>query len=279
MASPSDNPVFLRLQPERCPQRDNTTPVPEPGFTVKRTFDLTVASLMLVVALPIIGIAAVLVRLSSPGPAFYSQLRLGLNRRPFAIYKIRTMYHDAEASCGPTWSVPGDSRITPIGQFLRRTHLDELPQLWNVLRGEMSLVGPRPERPEFVPRLEQTFPHYRTRLQVRPGITGLAQVQVPPDCDLKCVRAKLTFDMQYIRHHSVSLDVKILCATALHIIGVPFETIGVVFRFTSGHSEMSQYVQQGSGVSSGNPSLVQFGAENGDGSSFTPTSISINEPA
>ena len=106
-------------------------------------------------------------------------MRLGKNGRPFRLHKIRTMRHDCEKATGPRWAVPGDPRITPLGRFLRQTHLDELPQLWNVLRGEMSLVGPRPERPEFVPDLEQAIPHYRDRLLVRPGVTGLAQVQLP----------------------------------------------------------------------------------------------------
>src|SRR5262249_17904057 len=139
--------------------------------------------------------AMALVRLTSRGSAIYRQTRLGLNGRPFTIYKIRTMYHDSERLTGPQWSRPGDPRVTPIGRILRATHIDELPQLWNVLRGEMSLVGPRPERPELAAGLERELPSYRDRLAVRPGVTGLAQVQLPPDTDVESVRRKLAYDI------------------------------------------------------------------------------------
>src|SRR5439155_12868491 len=119
-------------------------------------------------------LSMLLVKLTSRGPALYTQTRLGRNGRPFTIYKLRTMQHRCESLTGARWSTPGDPRITPVGRFLRKTHLDELPQLWNVLRGDMALVGPRPERPEFVPQLEQAVPHYRDRLLVRPGVSGLA---------------------------------------------------------------------------------------------------------
>lgn len=143
------------------------------------------------------------------------------------------MYQDAESLTGARWSTPGDSRITPLGRWLRKTHLDELPQLWNVLRGDMSMVGPRPERPEFVPQLEQAIPYYRVRLLVRPGVTGLAQVQLPPDTDLNSVRAKLAYDIFYVRHVSLSLDLRVCWATAFHVVGVSFERIASLFRFTA----------------------------------------------
>ena len=139
------------------------------------------------------AVAAIVVKLTSRGPAFYTQIRLGQDGRAYAIYKLRTMTHDCEKLSGPQWSKKGDCRVTAVGRLLRRSHLDELPQLWNVLRGEMSLIGPRPERPEFVPRLERSLPHYRARLHVRPGVTGLAQVQLPPDTDLGSVRRKLAY--------------------------------------------------------------------------------------
>ena len=129
--------------------------------------------------------------------------------RPFTLFKIRTMAHDCEKASGARWSTPGDPRITRVGAFLRKTHLDELPQLWNVLRGDMSLVGPRPERPEFTPLLEQVVPHYRDRLAVRPGVTGLAQVQLPADTDLDSVRRKLAYDLYYIRHLNGWLDLRL----------------------------------------------------------------------
>src|SRR5207248_4660391 len=143
--------------------------------------------------------AMLLVKLTSPGPMLYTQTRLGRRGRPFTIYKIRTMLHDCESLTGPQWSTPGDTRITRVGRWLRRTHIDELPQLWNVLRGDMSLVGPRPERPEFIPELENAIPFYRDRLLVRPGITGLAQVQLPPDTDMDSVRRQLAHDIYYGR--------------------------------------------------------------------------------
>ena len=150
-----------------------------------------------------------LVRLTSRGPAVYTQKRLGYNGRVFTIYKIRTMYLGSEPD-GARWSLPGDPRVTPVGRFLRWSHLDELPQLLNVLRGEMSLIGPRPERPEIVAQLEKSLPEYRLRLLVRPGVTGLAQVLQPPDTDLNSVRRKLNFDMYYISRMSPWLDVRIV---------------------------------------------------------------------
>src|SRR3954471_12705663 len=144
----------------------------------KRAVEFTAALALLALTAPLLLLAALLIKLTSRGPAFYTQTRVGLGGRPFTIYKLRTMIHKAESLTGPRWSLPGDPRVTRFGQFLRLTHLDELPQLWNVLRGDMSLIGPRPERPEFVPELEQALPGYRKRLAVRPGVTGLAQVQL-----------------------------------------------------------------------------------------------------
>jgi lipopolysaccharide/colanic/teichoic acid biosynthesis glycosyltransferase len=157
-------------------------------------------------------------------------VRLGLNGKPFRIYKIRTMTHNCESRSGPQWSTAGDTRITFAGRILRVTHLDELPQLWNVLKGDMSLVGPRPERPEFVPSLEKAIAHYRDRLDVRPGVTGLAQVQLPADSDINSVRRKLAYDLYYIRHMSFWLDLKLIVCTALHVVFVPYHVLGILFR-------------------------------------------------
>src|SRR5262249_46262461 len=137
------------------------------------------------------------------------------------IYKIRSMYQNAESDGGARWCKLGDPRITPVGRVLRKTHIDELPQLWNVLRGEMSLVGPRPERPEFVPQLEQAIPRYRARLRVRTGLTGLAQVQLPPDSDLASVRRKLAYDLYYVERGGLWLDVRLLFCTAFHLLNLP----------------------------------------------------------
>jgi lipopolysaccharide/colanic/teichoic acid biosynthesis glycosyltransferase len=180
---------------------------------------------LLVLSAPLILLAGLLIRLTSRGPVFYSQTRSGRNGRPFTLYKIRTMYHDCEQQSGPRWSRPGDPRVMPVGRLLRKTHLDELPQLWNVLRGEMSLVGPRPERPEFIPQLEQAIPYYRGRLLVRPGLTGLAQVQLPPDTDLASVRLKLAYDLYYVRQHGLWLDLRILAGTVFHVLGMPWQTV------------------------------------------------------
>ncbi len=200
----------------------------------KRLFDLVVSLILLVPALPLIGLCVLLVRLTSRGPGLYKQTRVGRRGRPYQIVKIRTMYHNCEGDSGPKWSQEGDPRITPLGRFLRRTHLDELPQLWNVLRGEMSLVGPRPERPEFIPALARNIPRYCERLDVRPGVTGLAQVQLPPDTDLNSVRRKLAYDLHYAQHYGLWLDLRLLLATAGKVIGVPFRLTKAVLRLPSG---------------------------------------------
>lgn len=182
---------------------------------VKRGFDLLAAAALLIVALPVLVLAAPLVILTSRGPAFYCQTRVGKHGRTFTLIKLRTMVDNAEALSGPIWSPTDDPRVTPFGRFLRETHLDELPQLINVLLGQMSLVGPRPERPEFVRGLQHDLPNYLERLNVRPGITGLAQVKLPPDTDLESVRRKLTHDLFYVRHVNPWLDVRILAYTAI----------------------------------------------------------------
>jgi lipopolysaccharide/colanic/teichoic acid biosynthesis glycosyltransferase len=188
----------------------------------KQAADVALAVMLLVLTAPLLLLAAVLVKATSRGPVLYSQVRLGLYGRPFTLYKVRTMAHQCESLTGIRWSKPGDPRVSPVGRFLRRAHLDELPQLWNVIRGEMSLVGPRPERPEFVPQLEQVIPRYRDRLLIRPGLTGLAQVQLPADTDLASVAVKLAYDLYYVRHVNGGLDMRLLMATALKIVGIPF---------------------------------------------------------
>ena len=187
----------------------------------KTTLDFAIAFVLFVVTSPLMLLIAVLVRLTSCGPALYSQLRVGRGGRPFWIYKFRTMRHGCEKGTGAQWSLPGDSRITPVGRFLRASHLDELPQLINVLLGQMSLVGPRPERPEFTPRLSQVIPDYACRLLVRPGVTGLAQVQLPPDSDLGSVRRKLQYDLWYVERGSLWLDLRLIVCTAMKVVFLP----------------------------------------------------------
>jgi lipopolysaccharide/colanic/teichoic acid biosynthesis glycosyltransferase len=192
----------------------------------KSVLDRMVAAVLLIAAAPVIAILAVLVKLTSRGPAFYTQTRVGKQGRHFTIYKIRTMVNNCESLTGPRWSIPGDPRVTGLGKFLRLTHLDELPQLVNVLRGDMSLIGPRPERPEFLPELIQAYPAYPERLRIRPGVTGFAQVQLPADSDLEGVGRKLAYDLFYVEQANPWLDLRILLATALYVARVPYQTLG-----------------------------------------------------
>lgn len=187
---------------------------------LKACVDYPLSLAILIASTPIILFAMLLIRLTSSGPAIYHQTRLGRSGRPFTIYKLRTMCDDAEGLTGPRWSLPGDPRITPIGHLLRNLHIDELPQLWNVLRGEMSLVGPRPERPEIVAGLRKLIRGYDSRLSVKPGITGFAQIHLPPDESIASVRRKLIYDQFYIRKQSLFFDLYIIACTACKVFGL-----------------------------------------------------------
>lgn len=190
-------------------------------FACKQAFDRMIAMLLLLPGLPIMGFLVLLIKATSRGPGVYSQQRVGRNGCVYTMYKLRSMRIDAETKTGPVWSPAGrDSRVTPLGYWLRKLHLDELPQLFNVLRGEMSLIGPRPERPEFVEILAASIPGYLDRLQVAPGITGLAQINLPPDTNLDDVRRKLVLDQQYIASAGPLLDARILCSTLLRLCGL-----------------------------------------------------------
>ncbi len=193
---------------------------------IKPGLDVAMSLVLLLLTAPVMFAAMLLVRLTSRGAAIYTQRRMGQGGKVFTMYKIRTMYDDSERHSGATWCLPGDPRVTPVGRVLRFTHLDELPQLINVLLGEMSLVGPRPERPEFLRELEHAMPDYRRRLAVRPGVTGLAQVQQPPDTDLLSVRRKLNYDLYYVDRINPWLDLRVVLATILKCAGVPFAWIG-----------------------------------------------------
>jgi lipopolysaccharide/colanic/teichoic acid biosynthesis glycosyltransferase len=197
---------------------------------MKTVMDLALAFLLLGVFAPVIAVAAAAVRLTSSGPAFYTQTRVGKGGRLFRIYKLRTMHHNVERTSGIQWATPSDPRITRVGQFLRQTHIDELPQLLNVLRLEMSLVGPRPERPEIIPVLEGAIPNYRDRLRVRPGVTGLAQLRLPPDTDIPGVGRKLAYDLFYIRSVGPWLDLRLLGCTSLKMAGIPLTPVLWVCR-------------------------------------------------
>ncbi len=202
----------------------------QPAEQIRVFIEFMLALVILVVSMPIILIALLLVRATSRGPVIYAQNRLGRGGRVFTIYKIRTMYLDSEPD-GPRWSVPGDPRITPVGRLLRLSHVDELPQLINILQGNMSLVGPRPERPEIVGQLERVYPEYRRRLNVRPGVSGLAQVLQPPDTNLTMVSRKLSLDLYYIDHAGFWLDFRILLATLPHVLRLPEKKIARFFGF------------------------------------------------
>lgn len=180
---------------------------------IKRIVDCVLATILAVVFLPAMVVCATIIRVSSPGPVFLRQTRLGKDGKLFRIIKLRTMHLDAEALSGPVLAEENDRRILPACRWMRRSHLDEIPQLINVLRGEMSVVGPRPERPEIAQEVYRRLPEFRRRLQVRPGITGLAQVRNGYDTCVDAMRHKLQYDVEYIRRRSWTLELGILLMT------------------------------------------------------------------
>ena len=180
---------------------------------VKRVFDIVLAFVMLVVAIPLIPLLALAIKLDSPGPVFFRQVRVGRGGKPFRIVKFRSMRQDAEAVGGAVWALDNDPRITRVGRFFRKSRLDEIPQLWNVLVGDMSFVGPRPERPEFDDRLEREIPFYRARRAVRPGLTGWAQVRHKYGNTMLDALRKVEYDLYYIKNESLYLDLLILLRT------------------------------------------------------------------
>lgn len=182
------------------------------SLAVSRLFDVVLSVTLLLSTLPLIAIVALLVRLESPGPVLYRQERVGLGGRPFTLLKFRSMRMNAEAA-GPTWAQQRDPRVTRVGSFMRRTRIDELPQLVNILSGEMSFIGPRPERPHFVAQLDDAIPYYKERARVKPGLTGWAQVNYPYGASVEDARAKLSFDLYYVKNRSLLLDVLIILST------------------------------------------------------------------
>jgi sugar transferase (PEP-CTERM system associated) len=179
----------------------------------KRLFDLAASALLLLLSAPIIAIAAVLVKLESKGPAFFRQTRVGLYGQTFDILKLRSMRNDAEVAGKAVWAEKDDPRITRVGRFIRKVRIDELPQVWTVLRGKMSFVGPRPERPQFVDDLEGHLPYYAERHMVKPGITGWAQINYPYGASLEDSRHKLEYDLYYAKNYTPFLDILILLQT------------------------------------------------------------------
>jgi lipopolysaccharide/colanic/teichoic acid biosynthesis glycosyltransferase len=234
--------MSIMLLPSDYPRRvGGLAPADAAYWRLKRAVDVLASGLGLLVLLPVFVLVAIAIKLDSRGPLIYAQERVGKNRRkrprrageavlraghtivdrrktnfhgrPFKIYKFRSMVADAEKNTGPVWAARGDSRITHVGKILRVTRLDETPQLWNVLKGDMSLVGPRPERPNFVVELTSTLPEYANRCQALPGVTGLAQVRWRYDTSIETVSRKLQYDLYYIRYGRLLLDLKIMAAT------------------------------------------------------------------
>lgn len=188
-------------------------------ITIKRCADISLSLLILLLTLPVYPLLILMIKKESgwKEPAFYSQLRVGQDEKQFMLYKFRSMVVDAEIN-GAQWASENDSRVTKVGEFMRKNRLDELPQLWNVLKGEMSFVGPRPERPEFVELLAEKIPYYRMRHRVKPGITGWAQICYPYGDDEIDAKEKLQFDLYYIKNYSIFLDLTILAQTAQVIL-------------------------------------------------------------
>ena len=185
---------------------------------LRRITSTFLALTLSIVTLPLIPIIALLIKMTSRGPLLYRQKRVGLRGKVFDCFKFRTMRSDAEADSGPTWASDDDPRITRIGKILRRSRLDEIPQIWNVLRGEMAFVGPRPERPEFVAKLNQEIPYYNVRHAARPGITGWAQINYGYGSSVEEAKEKLRFDLYYIRNVSTMLDLLIVFYTLRAVI-------------------------------------------------------------
>ena len=196
----------------------------------KRAFDIAVGVVIVILLMPILPLVALMIKLDTPGPVFFKQDRVGENGRIFKFYKFRSMVHRADEEKerlsgineqeGPVFKIRSDPRITSVGRFLRRSSLDEIPQMFNVLKGDMSIVGPRPERPEFIAELQDKIPFYRTRLVVKPGLTGWAQIHYGYGNTVEDALIKLQYDLYYIRHWSLWME--------LYVI---FKTIGVMLRF------------------------------------------------
>lgn len=188
------------------------------GRRMKRLMDLAISSVILLLTFPLILIAAIITRLESSGDIFYSQIRTGQFSKPFRIYKLRTMYSDAERQ-GPQWAKAKDNRVTLFGRFFRMTRIDELPQIYNIFKGEMSFVGPRPERPEFDRLLAEQIPFYELRYSVPPGLTGWAQVHYPYGASIEDSRQKLQYDLYYIKNFNIWMDITIVLKTLAVVFG------------------------------------------------------------
>jgi lipopolysaccharide/colanic/teichoic acid biosynthesis glycosyltransferase len=212
------------------PTRPTWKPRARAYLRLKSAVDFGIALILFLLALPVMVLAGLLVKLTSHGPILYSQTRVGRFGQPFRIWKIRSMRHNCESSSGAKWCTSRDPRVTFIGKILRKLHIDELPQLWNIIRGDMSLVGPRPERPEFVTVLDELIEGYSGRLTVKPGLTGLAQIQLPPDTDLESVRKKVALDLVYIDRIGPWLDIRLMLGTVVYLLGFSYAWVRRIMR-------------------------------------------------
>lgn len=220
----STGPRFGRVEPATFSEGDlaraNALRIPGLSRTSKRAFDVIAAVALIVVFSWLLILTAIAIRLDSAGPALYRQRRVGKDGKIFEIYKFRSMRADAEKN-GAQWAQTDDDRITRVGRFIRRTRIDEIPQAFNILRGEMSFVGPRPERPEFVALLEREIPHYHDRHLVKPGVTGWAQVRHSYTASVEGARDKLCYDLFYVKHFSLLLDILIVLMTVrVAVLGI-----------------------------------------------------------
>ncbi len=192
--------------------------MPEWEKRLKRLLDVSISFITLIITMPLNIIVSLAIKVDSRGPIFFRQERIGMNNKNFKIVKFRSMSQDAEKHTGPVWSQKDDPRVTQVGKIIRKLRIDEIPQMFNVLKGEMSLVGPRPERPYFVEQLSRQIPYYKRRLKVRPGITGWAQVKHKYDENIEDVKVKLRYDLFYIENMSLRMDIKILARTILVVL-------------------------------------------------------------
>jgi len=180
---------------------------------VKRVIDIIAGIVGMILLSPLFLLTAILIKITSPGPIFFSQIRAGKSGRPFKIYKFRTMRVNAEKETGPVWAAENDNRLIPCGKFLRKAHIDEIPQFLNIFKGDMSLIGPRPERPVFIEKLKDVIPDYEKRMNIKPGLTGLAQVWHRYDETIEDVKKKIKYDLLYIRKMCLWTDIRIVLRT------------------------------------------------------------------
>jgi len=183
-------------------------------LVIKRLVDILLSSILLIMSSPLAIMTMFAVKLDSPGPIFYVQTRVGEKEKRFDIIKFRSMYKGAEKASGPLWAAPDDHRVTRVGRIIRKLRIDEIPQLYNILRGDMSFVGPRPERPVFVDELKKVIPYYAKRFWIKPGLTGWAQVNYPYGASVEDAVEKLQYELYYIKHMSLALDLAIILQTA-----------------------------------------------------------------